>query len=72
MYSINPGLTAALTDDRLAELKRSAARCRAGQGRPARRSMKRATGWFLVTLGLRLALPRRCEPARRSVIGAAR
>jgi hypothetical protein len=88
MYSINPGLLAALTEDRAAELRRCAGSARdrqeparrpAGDGAELRRSaLRRAAGWALVSLGLRLVLPRRSvlpassTPAQRAALRAAR
>ncbi len=67
MHSMNPGLAGALVNDHLAELRRSAA-SRATRGElPNRRSLRRAAGWFLVSLGLRLVLPRH-SVLRQSVL----
>ena len=59
MNSINPGLAGALVNDHLAELRRSAAGRAIRAELPNRRSLRREAGWFLVSLGLRLVLPRR-------------
>ncbi len=67
MFSINPGLAGALVNDHVAELRRSAAARPTRADRPNRRSLRREAGWFLVSLGLRLVLPRR-SVLRRSVL----
>ena len=76
MYSINPGLAGALVDDHVAELRRSAAGRAARAELPNRRSLRREAGWLLVSLGLRLVLPRRAllhsSVLDRSVLRAAR
>jgi hypothetical protein len=64
MYSIPPALAASLVNGRNAELRRQAA----GFGgvspiQPARHSLRATTGWFLVHLGLHLALPGSSLPA---------
>jgi hypothetical protein len=71
MYSMNPGLAGALVNDHMAELRRSAAGRAARAERPGRRSLQRKAGWFLVSLGLRLVLPRH-SVLDRSVLRAAR
>jgi len=76
MYSMNPGLAGALVDDHVAELRRSAASRAPRADGPGRCSLRRKTGWFLVSLGLRLVLPRHSVLHRsvlhRSVLRAAR
>jgi hypothetical protein len=58
----NPALVEALAQDRLAELRRGAqARSVALQGARTRSILaasRRATGWLLIDVGLRLAVPR--------------
>ena len=66
MYSMNPGLAGPLVNDHLAELRRSAAGRAARAGGPRQGSLRRKAGWFLVSLGLRLALQRRSIPAMRA------
>jgi len=62
MLSINPGLAGPLVNERLAELRRSAA-CSAPRAVRARRaSLRNRAGWALVSLGLRLVLPHRSVP----------
>jgi len=58
MYSINPGLVGPLVNDHMTELRRSAASRATRAELPNRRSLRRAAGWFLVSLGLRLVMPR--------------
>jgi hypothetical protein len=58
----NPALLKALTEDRVAELRRSAAAARSGRA-PQRGpgvidAARRRTGWLLIDTGLRLAPPR--------------
>lgn len=57
--SQNPALVEALAKDRLAELHQATRRCRR-ETRPRRviRAARNETGWLLVDLGLRLAVPR--------------
>ena len=60
MYSLNPALTEMLAKQRAAELSRQSRhsdRPRPTTGRLG--SFKKATGWALVEIGLRLAVPRR-------------
>jgi hypothetical protein len=61
MYQ-NPDLVQALARDHLAELRRAAQRSGRGRHGNRRRSIflasRQATGWLLVDLGLRLAVPR--------------
>ena len=71
MYSINPGLAGALVNDHLAELRRSAASRATRAELSNRRSLRRRAGWFPVSLGLRLVLPRH-SVLHRSVLRAAR
>jgi hypothetical protein len=62
----NPALVRAMARDRVVELQQAAGP--APRGRRARRApstIRRATGWLLVDVGLRLALPRR--PASHSL-----
>jgi hypothetical protein len=68
MYSMNPGLAGALADDRVAELRRSAASRAPRAGGSGLRSLRRTAGWFLVSLGLHLVLPRRSVRPRRSML----
>jgi hypothetical protein len=72
MYSINPGLAGPLVDEHVAELRRSAActtagraAVRAAQGAPRGGWLRRKAGWALVSLGLRLVMPRRSAVALR-------
>lgn len=62
MLLINPGLAGPLVDERVAELRRSAAACGGRAVRPRRASLRTRAGWALVSLGLRLALPHRSVP----------
>ncbi len=59
-----PGQLGALADTHMEDLRRRPVH-RLPSRRPgrSRRSVRRATGWFLVNLGLRLAVPRRSVPA---------
>jgi hypothetical protein len=66
VYSLNPTMTEMLTNQRVDEIGRQAAQCRLARlsrGRaPSRErlgSARKATGWALVEIGLRLAVPRR-------------
>ena len=62
---LNPALTEMVASDRIRELQAAAAK-RSSPVRPPARSIRpvpvanpqRALGWFLVSVGLRLALPR--------------
>jgi hypothetical protein len=67
MYSINPGLAGALVDDHVTELRREAAGRATLAELPNRRSLRGEAGWLLVSLGLRLVLPRR-SALRRSAL----
>jgi hypothetical protein len=78
VYSLNPALTEMLTTDRQAEIQRQATqrqatRRQAMQRRRPRpssgrvRSLRKATGWALVEIGLRLAVPRRTSIARTGI-----
>ena len=68
MYSLNPAVTEMLTTDRLAEIQRQATQCRRPRRASGRtRSLRRAMGWALVEMGLRLAVPHRTVVARRSI-----
>jgi hypothetical protein len=75
VYSLNPAVTEMLTTDRLAEIHRQAAQCRRPRPASGRAgSLRRATGWALVEVGLRLAVPRRTivgrpGTARRNIAG---
>ena len=81
MYSLNPTMTEMLTQQRVSELSSQIALSRRS-GRAERElakkerlyrlhSLQKATGWALVELGLRLALPRRSAvPGARAVSGA--
>jgi hypothetical protein len=68
---LNPGLVQALTSDRVADLRhRAQPRVRRGQDDPRASvilATRRATGWMLVDVGLRLAVPQRAlnHPAAR-------
>ncbi len=67
MYSLNPAVTEMLTRNRQIEMQRQAAQRR--QPRPVpggRRSFRKAAGWALVEIGLRLAVPRRIELPHRT------
>jgi hypothetical protein len=71
VYSLIPTMSEILTNQRVDEIRREAARSRAAQCRPGRMSegnvarqgrlgsARKATGWALVEIGLRLAVPRR-------------
>jgi hypothetical protein len=72
VYSLNPTVTEMLTKQRVDDISRHTARCRRHQPSGAGlasggelprarkpRSVRRATGWALVEIGLRLAVPRR-------------
>ena len=69
MYSLNPTMTEMLTKQRVSELSSqmsvSRRRLPAGQELPETatlprlRSVRKAAGWALVEIGLRLAVPRR-------------
>jgi hypothetical protein len=67
VYSLNPAVTEMLTTDRLVEIQRQTAQRR--QARPVPRgrpSFRKAAGWALVEIGLRLAVPRRTVVPGRS------
>ena len=81
MYSLNPTMTEMLTKQRVSELSSQIALSqRRGlvEGELAKgerlhrlRSVQKATGWALVELGLRLAVPRRHDvPGTHVVPGA--
>ena len=76
MYSINPGLAGPLVDAHVTELRREAAGRATRAELPNRRSLRREAGWLLVSLGLRLVLPRHSglhrSVLRRSVLRPAR
>jgi hypothetical protein len=61
MFQLHPALLDALVEDRVAELRHTAAAsARAETAKRRRRPINAArqgTGWLLVGLGLRLALP---------------
>ena len=58
------GQLGALAKAHTDELRRRPAHCpQSPPPRRQRRSVRRATGWFLVNLGLRLAVSRRSVPA---------
>ena len=66
MYSLNPTMTEMLTNQRVDEMGRRAAQCRRARLSRGSASSKgrlgaarKATGWALVEIGLRLAVPRR-------------
>jgi hypothetical protein len=64
MYSIPPALAASFVNGRHAELRRQAAGFGAVRAtQPGRHSLRATTGWFLVHLGLHLALRRPSLPA---------
>ncbi len=70
MYSLNPAVTEMLTRNRQIEMHRQAAQRR--QPRPVPgggRSFRKAAGWALVEIGLRLAVPHRTVvgPHRQSI-----
>ncbi len=59
MYPINPGLAGPLTQERVSELRRQAAARRRQAPTSLRlRRLRNATGLALVTVGLRIAVPR--------------
>ena len=81
MYSLNPTMTEMLTKQRVSELSRQTVLSRPrrpAEGERAKRerlyrlrSARKATGWALVELGLRLAVPRRsAAPGGHAVPGA--
>jgi hypothetical protein len=81
VYSLSPTMTEMLTKQRVSELSSQIALSRQRglvEGEPAKgerlhrlRSVQKATGWALVELGLRLAVPRRTAvPAAHAVPGA--
>ena len=60
MYSFNPAMAEMLTNERVAELKGQGMACARHPHQLHRlRSLRHRTGWALVEIGLRLALPRR-------------
>ena len=75
MYSLSPTMTEMLTKQRVSELSSQTALSRPrgpAEGERAKRerlyrlrSVRKATGWALVDLGLRLAVPRRSAVPRR-------
>jgi hypothetical protein len=68
MFPLHPALTEAHARARVDELQRQAryatVHCRAPRAHPRRRSVRTTAGWFLVNLGLRLAIspPTRVTP----------
>jgi hypothetical protein len=81
VYSLNPTMTEMLTKQRVSELSSQIALSRRSglaEGERAKRerlfrlrSVRKATGWALVELGLRLAVPRRrAVPGAHAVPGA--
>lgn len=73
MYQ-HPVLTESLVRDHVAELQRDGQRGRGARlGRrshPVSRARK-STGWFLIHVGLRLAIPRRTAARSRMVVTSA-
>jgi hypothetical protein len=71
MYSLHPALTEAHARARVNELQRQARQAsghrRGRRLHPWHRSMRTTAGWFLVSLGLRLAVspPRPLTPVAR-------
>jgi hypothetical protein len=64
---VHPSLAQTMIDARVAELHRTAQHSRSRrradpEGTPEVRRVRRATGWFLVDLGLRLAVPGQARP----------
>jgi hypothetical protein len=69
MYSLNPGLSEMLANGRIADLNRDGAGLRLSRPSFGRlRSVRNATGWALVEVGLRLAVPRRSHDGRRAIV----
>lgn len=67
MNQIHPALLDLLVRDRVAELRQSGAGVRIPREKPRRHPVeaaRRGTGWLLVDLGLRLAVPGRPRPSR--------
>jgi hypothetical protein len=73
VYSLNPALTEMLAKERVADLNRCSGEqrrlVRLNSGRLG--SVKRAAGWALVEVGLRLAVPRHGVPSGRPSRGPA-
>ncbi len=66
MYSLNPGLSEMLANERIGDLRRDGAGLRPSRpGFGRLRTLRNATGWALVEVGLRLAVPRRVRDDRR-------
>jgi hypothetical protein len=70
MYSLSPGLSEMLANERIADLSRDRAALRPSRPSFGRlRTFRIVTGWTLVAVGLRLAVPRRnrddCRDAAR-------
>lgn len=66
MYSFNPGLSEMLAKERMADLRSQGAGSRQSSPSFGRlRSLRKATGWALVEVGLHLAVPRRKVDAGR-------
>lgn len=66
MYSLNPTMTEMLANQRVDEMSRRVAQCRrarlsrgSASSRGRLHSVRKAAGWALVEIGLRLAVPRR-------------
>ena len=75
MYSLNPTMTEMLTNQRVDEIGRHAAQCRRARlsresvsSRERLGSARKATGWALVEIGLRLAVPRRRQAGDGSAV----
>jgi hypothetical protein len=65
MYSLNPGLTEMLANERIADLGRDRAAIRPSRPSFDRlRWLKNAAGWALVEVGLRLVVSRRSHDNR--------
>jgi hypothetical protein len=72
MYSLSPGLTAMLANERIADLGRERAAFRLPRPSFDRlRWLRNATGWALVEVGLRLVISRR-SPDNRGVVSRQR
>jgi hypothetical protein len=66
MHPMHPAMAEALMRARQADLRRQpASRTRTRSGEPRRLGLRRKTGWWLVTFGLRLALPQPAPMAAR-------
>jgi hypothetical protein len=63
MHPLHPSMADALNRTHLADLQRGPApRPRRAHSPRERHAVRQATGWFLINLGLRLALPPRPTP----------